>query len=170
MPDKRAGRKKLQKSLVITARVMAIIVICGVILVLIPLNLPRLLGYETYDVVSESMEPELPVGSLILVRSVDPLEVKEGDIIAFHSNDAVVSHRVVKNNTMEGKFKTKGDANEDVDLTDPLYTQLIGRVEHHYPYFGALGSYFSTVSGKLLLVELIVCAVMLLIVSDHIKV
>ncbi len=168
MPEKNTGRK-LQKHLVATARILASIVMIGVILVLIPLSIPRFLGYETFDIISGSMEPELPVGSLILVKSIDPYEVEEGDIIAFYSNGAVVAHRVVKNNTMEGKFITKGDANAEKDINDPVYSQLIGRVERHYPYFGVLGSYFSTVSGKLLLGELIVCALLLFVISGHMR-
>ncbi len=33
----------------------------------LPLTVPRLFGYEIYEVVSGSMEPEIPVGSVIYV-------------------------------------------------------------------------------------------------------
>ena len=167
---KRSTRRRLQKSLVVFARITATITLIGVLLVLIPLSVPRFLGYQTFQVISPSMEPELPVGSLILVKPVDPHDVEEGEIIAFYSNGNVVSHRVVKNNSFENKFVTKGDANETEDLVDPLYTELIGVVTHHYPVFGSLGAYFSTGSGKLLLAELVICAALLYLVASKIKI
>ncbi len=171
MTNKRKKRnKKLQRGLVVTARLLGSFVIIGVLLVLIPLSVPRLMGYQTYNVVSGSMEPEIPIGSLLLVKSIDPYEVKEDDVIAFYSNATVVSHRVVKNNTFDGKFITKGDANENEDLKDVDYTELIGIVEHHFPLLGAAGAYISTSSGKLLIVELIVCSILLFAVSDRINI
>ncbi len=162
--------KKLQKTLVLFSRILGIIVILSVVLLLIPLTLPRLMGYETYNVVSGSMEPEIPVGSLLLVKSVDPYEIEEDDIITFYSNGTVVSHRVVRNNSFEKTFTTKGDANEGVDLHDAAYNELIGIVKYHVPWMGAVGAYVSTASGKLLIGELIVCAILLYAVSARIKI
>ncbi|MBR0420879.1 MAG: signal peptidase I [Erysipelotrichaceae bacterium] len=170
MKSNKKINKKLQKSLVVIARLLASLVLVGVLLTLIPLSVPRLLGYETYNVVSGSMEPEIPVGSLLLVKPIDPYEVQEGDIIAYYSNAVVVSHRVVTNNTFDGRFVTKGDANADEDLKDVDYTELIGIVEHHYAFLGAAGAYISTSSGKLFIAELIICSMLLFIVSDKIKI
>lgn len=161
--------RKLQRGLVVTARLLGYIVIFLVFISLIPLSIPKLFGYQTYNVISGSMEPEIPVGSLILVKEIDPYDIETGQVIAFYSNASVVTHRVVKNNSFDGKFVTKGDANADVDLKDVDYSELIGIVEHHYPLLGAIGAYVSTSSGKLLVGELLVCAVLLFIVSDRVK-
>lgn len=171
MTDKRKKNrnKKLQRGLVVTARLLGSFVIIAVLLTLIPLSIPRMLGYEIYNVVSGSMAPKIPVGSLILVKSVDPYSVEEGDVIAFYSNATVVCHRVMKNNSFDGKYVTKGDANEEEDLKDVDYTELIGIVEHHFPLLGAVGSYISTSSGKLFVAELIICSLLLFAVSDRIK-
>lgn len=79
------------------------------------------MGYEIYNVVSGSMEPEIPVGSVIYVKAVSPETVEEGDIIAFTSGVSVISHRVVSNQTVEGKFTTKGDANAENDMNPVGY-------------------------------------------------
>ena len=168
--SKKNAKRKFEKFLVTFSRILASMTIIGVILVLIPLSIPRFLGYETYNVISGSMEPEIPVGSLILVKRTDPHDVQEGEIIAFYSNAVVVSHRVVKNNTFSNKFVTKGDANDDVDLTDPEYKDFIGTVVYHIPMFGAFGEYLSTPSGKLFLGELILVAGLMFVISDKIKV
>ena len=49
-----------------------------VILICIPLTLPRLTGFDIYTVVTGSMEPAIPVGSLIYVREEAPAELMEG--------------------------------------------------------------------------------------------
>ena len=45
------------------------------ILACLPLTLPRLAGYRLYTVVSGSMEPEIPVGSLVFVHDADPEDI-----------------------------------------------------------------------------------------------
>ena len=49
-----------------------------------------------------------------------------GDIITFHNEDTVVTHRVVKKE--EGTFITKGDANKNADPIPVAKSQIIGRV------------------------------------------
>ena len=54
-----------------------------VILICIPLTLPRLTGFDIYTVVTGSMEPAIPVGSLIYVREEAPAELMEGEVVAY---------------------------------------------------------------------------------------
>ena len=83
-----------------------------VIALAVPLTVPGYLGYQVYNVVSGSMEPSIPIGSVIYVKTVDPVDITKGDVIAFQSGDSVIMHRVVDNKIVEGTFVTKGDANE----------------------------------------------------------
>lgn len=161
--------KRIQKGLVTFARSLGVLVMIGILLVLIPVSVPRMLGFKTYNVVSSSMAPAIPEGSLIMVKEIDPYEIKEGDVIAFEADGPVVSHRVVKNDAFDARFITKGDANEDVDLKDVQYDQLIGIVACHLPLLGRVGSYISTVSGRLMMGELIVVCMLLFIVSDRLS-
>ena len=80
----------------------------------VPLTVPRMLGYALYTVVSGSMEPAIPTGSLVYVEHVAPEDIEEGDVIAFYDAvdvASVITHRVVTNSTVMGEFVTKGDAN-----------------------------------------------------------
>lgn len=57
----------------------------------------RLFGVQVYSVISGSMEPEYPVGSLIYVKEVKPSEVQVGDVITFVlSNKTPATHRVIE--------------------------------------------------------------------------
>ena len=112
--------------------------------------LPTLLGYERYVIVSGSMVPTIPVGSVVYdeVAPVDDIEV--GDIITFvpppeYDIDDPVTHRVVEvgvageNSSHPGVrlFRTKGDANEDADAwTMTLDGPDQARYVRHIPYVG----------------------------------
>ena len=42
---------------------------------------PKLFGCNTYAVISGSMEPEIPVGSIVCSQKVEFADLKENDII-----------------------------------------------------------------------------------------
>ena len=118
-----------------------------------PLTIPRYMGYEIFNVVSGSMEPEIPVGSVIYVKATDPVDVKKGDIIAFENGDSVVMHRVVDNKQVEGTFVTKGDANAIEDLAEIPYASLIGIVVRHIPILGQVLILFGSLFGRICMIS-----------------
>ncbi len=122
-----------------------------VVVLCLPLALPRLLGFEAYAIVSGSMEPQIPVGSLVYAKAMAPEEIEVGDIIVFYggrAGEAVTTHRVVENRNAEKEFVTRGDANAGDDMEARPYANLIGRVEHILPHFGRLSLMMSMTSGK----------------------
>ena len=123
-----------------------------VILLCIPITVPRVFGFQIYNVISGSMEPAIPTGSLVYVRSVDPGDVEEDDVIAFYSSvdtGAIVTHRVVENHKVSGEFITKGDANEENDPLPVEYDYLLGEVSLSIPYLGEILAMVATMYGKI---------------------
>ena len=145
--------------------VLGTLILVGVIAAFFPLTVPRLMGYEIYEVVSGSMEPELPVGSMIYAKAAGPEEIGEGDIIVFQKNGAVITHRVVRDCPEEKEFITKGDANQGEDMTPTPYGSLIGKVVFHIPYAGVLMTMLSGTTGKIYAVLFAVCGVLLRMVG-----
>jgi len=144
-------------------------ILIGVIILLIPMSTPRLFGYDMYNVVSGSMAPEIPVGSMIFVEAVDSGELKEDDIIAFYRNGSVITHRVVENNILEGKITTKGDANNTEDMAPVMYKEVIGRVRFHIPILGDLSSHLTSSFGKIYLLALIVLGLLLHLLAVRLR-
>ena len=127
-------------------------VMIAVVFVLIgAMLIPQLLGYKTYYVASGSMEPEIPVGSMIYVKYTDPKELTEGDIISYDSNGAIVTHRIVKNDQNKKEITTKGDRNPTEDQRPAAYENVKGKVIFHLPYLGRLAAFLGTFRGKILL-------------------
>ena len=67
-------------------------------LVLAAVVVPRLAGATPYTVLTGSMTPAYPPGSLVVVRPVEPNEVRIGDVVTYQlrsGEPAVATHRVV---------------------------------------------------------------------------
>ena len=95
-----------------TALLILLIVIC------LPLTVPKAFHYHVYTVISGSMEPAIPTGSLVYIKEMEPKDVQVDDVIAFYgTKDAasIITHRVVENRVLMGEFITKGDANATKD-------------------------------------------------------
>lgn len=120
---------------------VSVIVIASAVLVLLTVvltksgDVPNIMGYSVFRVLTGSMEPAIETDSLIVVERVDASEVKTGDIISFFSQDpahggAVNTHRVVsiEQNGDNWSFVTKGDANQLEDKYVTSSEDLIGKV------------------------------------------
>ena len=166
----RKKTKKKNSFLPALCSVLGTVLIIVVFAVLLTLNVPRIMGDEIYTVVSGSMAPEIPVGSLIVVHPEDPLEILEDDIIAFSKDDSVVTHRVTANNTVEGRFTTKGDANEQEDISTVSYYDFIGKVIWHVPYLGGMAQILTSTVGKIYMLAVLACGIMFHMIAGKLKV
>ena len=140
---------------------VALVAVMAVILVGL-----RLAGFRTFTVLSGSMEPEYPVGSMIYVKSTDYRELKVGDVISYVANDdkMVVTHRIVEvvvdeKDASVRRFRTQGDANNSPDAKLVHYKNILGTPMIVIPYIGFIahniqqppGIYITLVIGTLLL-------------------
>ena len=138
--------KKIWKC--ITSVLVALIVIVALMLVG-----ARLIGLQVFTVLSGSMEPTYHVGSLIYVKDVDPFELESGDVITFMLDEnTVATHRIVEvvpdeEDASVVRFRTKGDANENVDGSLVHYKNVIGSPVFTIPYLGYAVSYIQNPPG-----------------------
>jgi len=143
-------------------KVLATIALLVVIFPFIAHVQPWVVGADqSYIVESGSMEPNLPVGSVIFVDTdVSAKQVEEGDIISFTQGRGTIptTHRVHEkrtatvDNTTTVSFITKGDNNEDPD-PDPVYRdEIVGKYMFHIPFIGYVIAFAGTDLGWLVLV------------------
>lgn len=113
-------------------------------------------GYSLFRVVTGSMEPTLPVGSLLVARQVDMQNIQVGDIICFRAQEAaifgkMVTHRVVEVFAgVDGSllFETKGDANPVLDGYLVTEANYVGKVIWHTGAGSMISKFFSFFSNK----------------------
>jgi len=149
--------------------IVGTLIIIGVIFLLLPAVVPKLLGYEIYNITSGSMAPEIPIGSVVIVNPVEPSEILENDIIAYERGNSVVVHRAVSNHTFAGEFVTKGDANEEEDFIAVPYSDYRGLVIRHFPYLGGWLAMNTTRAGKLTLMAYLACGCLLNILAGKMR-
>ena len=136
------------------ATLAAVLVLLAVIVLFLG---ARLSGWNLRVILSGSMEPALPVGSLVFVEPRAPEEVQVGDILTFRPSsdpNQQVTHRVVEIRG-EGsalQFETKGDANEALDRYPVPAGDVVGTVRWHVPQLGYLVERVATGEGFLLFV------------------
>ncbi len=149
--------------------IFGILILLSVIFLYLPVTVAKLRGNEVYNVVSGSMAPEIPVGSIIYVEPAAPETIAEEEVIAFYSGSTVIAHRVVKNRAGEGEFITKGDANEENDMNTVKYAELVGRVSWHCPVMGGLLEVSTSAVGKVYIVCSAACGAMLNILAGRLR-
>lgn len=132
------------------SRLLAWCVIVGATAVVVATVLvPRLSGATPYVVLTGSMAPQLPPGTLVVVRPVDPADVRTGDVVTYQlrSGEPVfVTHRVVgKGIGAEGEvlLRTRGDANGAADEPWVRPVQLRGEVWYDVPHIGRVSNLLS---------------------------
>lgn len=107
---------------------------------------PRLVGATPYTVLTGSMRPELPPGTLVVVRPVGMDDISVGDTITYQLRSrepAVVTHRVVGSGVRAdgtAVLTTRGDANQVADARPVRQEQVRGRVWYAVPHLGRLNT------------------------------
>lgn len=116
----------------------------------------ELFGYKAFIVLSDSMKAtDFDAGDLVLVKEVDPSTLKEGDIIAYTSQNEsnygeVVTHKIRRLTTDEKGnpgFITYGTTTDTDDENIVTYEYVIGKYSKHIPKVGKFFQFLKTTPG-----------------------
>ena len=115
-----------------------------------------LFGYKAYVVTSDSMsKTDFDAGDLILAKEVDPVTIKEGDIITYMSQNPesfgeTITHKV-RGLTTDANgnpgFITYGTTTDTDDATIVTYPYVLGRYEKAIPNIGTFFNFLKTTQG-----------------------
>lgn len=156
-----------------TARICKVLnVIIVVILIAIAAIMigPKLMNGQTLAVLSGSMEPEIPVGSLVIIQETNPQKLETGDVITFRvSSSTLVTHRIVNIDNEKEEIVTKGDANDVNDGNPVTYDNIVGKMLFHVPLLGYLTIYMQTPLGIAILCGLVLVLILLNYLPDLVK-
>jgi signal peptidase len=114
--------------------------VVGLALVLVVV--PKLSGSTPLTVLTSSMEPALPPGTLLVVRPVETADVRVGDVMTYQIESGrpeVISHRVtevVSSTDGSTAFVTKGDNNDAADESPVRPEQVRGVLWYSVPWVG----------------------------------
>lgn len=124
-------------------RVLGFVALCvalfaAVILILIP----AVTGSQPYTVLTNSMAPKYPPGTLLIVKPADFAALKIGDVVTYQLRSGepeVVTHRVVSigvNQEGDRTLITKGDNNSLEDEVPVQEVQVRGKLLYSVPQVG----------------------------------
>ena len=137
------------------ARVVAFALVGFALATAAAATVPTLFGFQSFAVLSGSMEPAIGTGDIVVVRKIAPLDAKIGDVVTFRSPDdpgRLVTHRAtsIQASGDTVTFVTRGDANTGVERWSIAASGTIGKVEYRIPKLGyvtnRVGSRFGRVA------------------------
>ncbi|SIS21951.1 signal peptidase I [Williamsia sterculiae] len=122
--------------------------------------IPKIAGAQPYTILTSSMTPKYPPGTLIVVRKVDASSLVIGDVVTYQIRSGepdVISHRVVgftfdqQGNRL---LTTQGDAVPVPDERPVQAAQVRGKLWYSVPYLGYVNNWL-TGSTRLVVVYVI---------------
>ena len=120
-------------------KIVGLIITFSILTVLVML-VSGVFKYYVLTVGSGSMEPNLNIGDVVIVKKLDKSELstlKKGDIMVYDYGKTII-HRIyeIYENDGEYSYQTKGDNNDDIDGYIVYQDQVIGIAKYKIPLIG----------------------------------
>lgn len=149
-----------------TFTILEWIIIAAIIAVLIIVTSALIPGSyigKSYIIVSSSMEPTVPLGSMVVTMPQPSYAIS--DVIAFESpedSNKIIMHRAYLRSPDNSGWITKGDGNEEADNWVIPDDQIKGRAIAFIPHIGRFASEARTPQGFLLYIGIPVLLIIIL--------
>lgn len=156
-----------------TLRSLTSVLVCLAILFAFFLSLIKVFGFEIYGVLTGSMNPAIPTGSMIYIRDAEPERLRIGDVITYSvSPGMMATHRIVdivedETNPALFRFQTKGDANPAVDAVLVEPKKIVGKVAFSIPFLGSAAHYIQKPPGIFVVIGISLILVALVFLTDN---
>ncbi|MCZ4080473.1 signal peptidase I [Rhodococcus sp. H36-A4] len=124
--------------------------------------IPRVTGSTPYTILTSSMRPTYPPGTLVVVKPVDPLELGVGTPITYQFASGLpelVTHRIVatrQSGAGELTFITRGDNNGSDDENPVQVGQIRGKVWYAIPYMGYANNWLNGEQRKITVTVIVI--------------
>ena len=125
---------------------------------------PSLFGYTIFRVQTDSMEPTLMVGDVIIDKKVDADEIQKGDIITYDCLEGTlagqtITHRVVADPIVRNDeyfYMTMGDKEGATMDPEVSFSQVEGKYLNNIPLVGVLYTFFLSPAGLITFIGIII--------------
>ncbi len=127
----------------ISAGLFGLVLMVGAVVIVIP----AIAGATPLTVLTSSMEPGLPPGTLVVVKPIETNEIAMGDVITYQiesGKPGVITHRITGiTNSSDGSrtFTLQGDNNDVADDLQVIPIQVVGKLWYSVPWIGNVSNY-----------------------------
>ncbi len=169
------NKNKLRKAIKPLKIILNLFIIAFLLYLIITAFFPnvaeRVLPIRHYVIVSESMEPDILKGDIILVKKANYSNLKENDIISFYvdanldGKEEIVSHYVysIELDTSEERiYKTINAKKETSDSWELRDNDIIGQVIYTVPKIGKFLLFTQSSIGRLTLINNLLIIMMMI--------
>ena len=145
-------------------RIFTNILLTLLVIIALVIVVPNIFGVKTCAVLSGSMEPAIPTGSMVFTVPVEGEEIREGDPVTYVLNKkgTLSTHRVVEIDDANRQLIVKGDANDANDPNPVLWDNVVGVVRFQIPLLGYILGFVLTTPGKIIAATVIVALIILI--------
>ena len=132
----------------VSAGLLALVALVAILVVVVPM----VTGSRPLTVLTGSMTPTYPPGTLVIVAPTPAEDVQLGDVLTYQlesGKPTLVTHRVIEkafDTRGELTFTTQGDANDSPDAEPVTTVQVVGTVWYAVPWIGWVNN---VVNGEL---------------------
>lgn len=159
---------KVFKKILSILGTILLVILLAVVIVMFNARLsgeaPSVFGYQVFRVSSGSMEPELMIGDVILIKEAEPQDIQKGDIVTYKGeegdlNDKFITHKMIEDpQLVDGRyvFHTHGIYEGAVPDPDWYEDQLLGEFVCKIPFIDSVYSFFLKPYGLITFVLIII--------------
>lgn len=149
-----------KKKLIETLEFVAILVLLYFIITLSFTYLPFLNQYNTFSIQTNSMEPVINVGTVVIVKDIEPEDIAVDDIVAFmvditgDGEDEVVVHYIAEINVIDNAltFRTKPEISDTIDRWTIEEDDIVGIYQGKIPGVGNMILFTQSWIGRIIIV------------------
>ncbi len=147
----------------LSVAVSAVLLIAVLAIATLAIVIPAFAGGTALTVLTQSMEPTLPPGTLIVIRPTPTSEIRIGDVLTYQirsDQPELLSHRVISRTTDTAgmtSFITRGDNNSLADALPVQPVQVRGTLWYSLPWLGYVNTFVGG-QGRTLLVPIVAAA------------
>ena len=157
-------RKEINNRIKKTVFIFIIILLYNIVLLYMSyidkFDTPSFYIYKAYIISTESMQPTLKKGDVIVIKKVDKKDLRIDDIITFKVKGEVITHRIVEIDEVNGTYKTKGDNNNIIDDVNLLFEDIEGKEIIKIPH---LGNIVSGLKNRIIIIlTILICLIIYL--------
>lgn len=122
------------------------VILAALAVITVAVLIPRIGGATPYTILTGSMQPAMPPGTLVISKPTPVGDIGVGTVITYQlasGQPQVVTHRVVavgEDRHGEPIFRTQGDANPTPDRAWVRPVQIKGERWYFVPYLGRVNT------------------------------
>ncbi|MGI6200652.1 MAG: signal peptidase I [Christensenellales bacterium] len=137
---------------------LVVVLVYCVCMWLFPQQVTDLVGFRFYTIATGSMEPTIPTGSMVLVKSLAPGEEPAvGSIVTFRADrlgDSIVLTHYLRDIQVEEdgqvRYVTRGENSQRDDDYATHREDLLGTYVFHVPFLGRLGQFLRSTQALIM--------------------